>query len=122
MARLLGQAGAGEILSDDRVIVRRTEGTIRIYGTPWHGEAGLASPASAPLKKVCFLRHGSRNHMSELRPAEAVTRFLACGFLPFHDGAAVASTLGFLEQVCAAVHCYESSFAPTQGVVKFLAD
>src|SRR5438876_3508289 len=47
MARLWQKAeGAGgadgvRILSDDRIILRKIDGTLWMYGTPWHGEAGL---------------------------------------------------------------------------------
>ena len=56
----VGQSGAGktttarmwgddarEIVSDDRVIVREEDGRLWMHGTPWHGEAELASPARA---------------------------------------------------------------------------
>ena len=36
------------ILSDDRIAVRMKNGQPWLYGTPWHGDAGLASPASSP--------------------------------------------------------------------------
>ena len=45
-----------EIVSDDRVIVREAGGEWRMFGTPWHGEAALSSPASAPLDGVFLCR------------------------------------------------------------------
>src|SRR6202035_5349029 len=101
-----------EVLSDDRIIVRRDEGwgdketsalvetplwgaggadehrilrlhdrsasptghsaqddkknKMRMYGTPWHGEAAYASPGSAPLSRIFVLEHGQGNVLTRL--------------------------------------------------------
>jgi len=47
--------GGVEIVSDDRVVVREIDGEWRMFGTPWHGEAELSSPSSAPLVGVYLL-------------------------------------------------------------------
>src|SRR5580700_955964 len=67
----LGHSGAGKsttarlwldrpgvrILSDDRIILRARDGRIWMYGTPWHGDAGIASPDSALLTGIYLLAH-----------------------------------------------------------------
>jgi hypothetical protein len=55
MARLWQDKPGIVVLSDDRIILRKSDGKIWIYGTPWHGEAMLASPSRAPLTAVYFL-------------------------------------------------------------------
>ncbi len=64
----LGHSGAGKsttarlwqaepgvrLLSDDRIILRKQNSTFWMYGTPWHGDAGVASPARAPLSAIFF--------------------------------------------------------------------
>ncbi len=62
-----GQSGAGKsttarlwkrhargarLLSDDRVVLRPGARGVRAHGTPWHGDGGFASPASAPLRRA----------------------------------------------------------------------
>ena len=42
LSRLWAQKEGIEILSDDRVIVRRQNGSFYLYGTPWHGDAAFA--------------------------------------------------------------------------------
>ena len=46
------------VLSDDRIILRHQGGQIWMYGTPWHGEAALASPGKAAIQKD--FRHRAR--------------------------------------------------------------
>ena len=53
-ARLwLNQPGV-QILSDDRIILRAHGERIFMYGTPWHGDAGISSPDRSAVTR----RHG----------------------------------------------------------------
>ena len=86
-----------EVLSDDRIIVRRetvakTE-RMRMYGTPWHGEAMYASPRSAPLARIFILEHGHGNVITRLSPSQAVAELFARSFVPFHRHEYVDSAL-----------------------------
>ena len=130
----VGQSGAGKstmarlwmarrdvvILSDDRVVLRGEPDGCWMYGTPWHGEAPLASPARTRLSAVFFLRHHNRNELAEVSRPEAVTRLFAAAFPPFHDRAAVAFTLDFLDTVLGHVHAYELRFTPTASVLDLI--
>lgn len=108
------------ILSDDRIILRHLDGTLWMYGTPWHGDAGFALPNRAPLARIYFLRHGEKNELIPLSTAAAVGRMFACSFVPFYSPEGLEFTLGFLEQVAKAVPCYELRFVPDKRVVEFI--
>jgi hypothetical protein len=96
LARLWQQAGA-QILGDDRIILRRdATGGVRMYGTPWQGEAPPALPLSAPLSGVYFLEHGSRNELEEMERDRAIAELSARCFLPLHDADALGFALEFL--------------------------
>lgn len=120
IARLLEQTEGITVLSDDRIILRQMGQTFWIYGTPWHGEAGLASPARAPLSQVYFLEKGSKNELVSQKRAEAVGRLFACSFLPFYSHEGLAFTLGFLEDVVKATPCHVLKFLPDRKVIEFL--
>ena len=120
MARLWGTSTDTRILSDDRIILRRIGDRFAMYGTPWHGEAALAEPTSAPLTGVFFLEHGAANSLLPLREAEAATRLLACGFPPFHDRNGLGFTLAFFAELAGEVPCHELRFAPDAHVVEFV--
>jgi hypothetical protein len=117
-----------EILSDDRIIVRwdsasgkeerTSRGQIRMYGTPWHGEAAFASPARAPLTRIMVLEHGRGNVLTRLSPSQAVAELFARSFVPMHRHEYVESALEFLQQVAGSVPCYRYSFEPHQGAVE----
>jgi hypothetical protein len=150
-----------EVLSDDRIIVRRDEGRsevetpcgaadagegkgilrlrdrsasrnnhfaqddraktncgMRMYGTPWHGEAMYASPGSAPLARIFVLQHGHGNVLTQLSPSQAVAELFARSFVPFHRHEYVDSALVFLQELVDAVPCYRYEFEPNEGAVE----
>jgi hypothetical protein len=134
-----------EVLSDDRIIVRRDEQqqvphfrfaevrndkaqkqiprfarndkTMRMYGTPWHGEAMYASPNSAPLARIFVLEHGHGNVLTPLSPPQAVAELFARSFVPFHRHEYVDSALEFLQELVDTVPVYRYSFEPDQRAV-----
>ena len=115
-----------QVLSDDRIIVRRDtfgscsakgSGGMRIYGTPWHGEARYALAADAPLERIFVLEHGSGNVVSRLSPSQAVAELFARCFVPFHRHEYVDSALKFLQEVVDAVPVYRYAFEPDQDAV-----
>jgi len=147
-----------EVLSDDRIIVRRDEDAsivetpceatrtadkrgvlrlpdrsdsptghsaqddkkynIRMYGTPWHGEAMYASPNSAPLTRIFVLEHGYGNVITPLSPSQAVAELFARSFVPFHRHEYVDSALVFLEELANAVPVYRYAFEPDRRAVE----
>jgi hypothetical protein len=121
-ARLWAEHANAVILSDDRIVVRKFDGTFWIYGTPWHGEAELSHPSRARVTAVFFLRQGAENSLVPVRPAAAGARLLACSFVPFYSRELLLFTLGLYEELAAAVPCFELGFRPDSSVVNFLQD
>jgi hypothetical protein len=111
-----------EVLSDDRIIVRREtpegSGRMRMYGTPWHGEAAYASPGSALLARIFILEHGEGNVLTRLSPSQAVAELFARSFVPFHRHEYVDSALEFLHELVGAVPCYHYAFEPNEAAVE----
>jgi hypothetical protein len=106
------------ILSDDRIIVRERSGQMFMYGTPWHGEAAYASPASAPLSGIFVLEHGLGNAITRLSRSQAVSELFARSFVPFHRHEYVSSALDVLQRVADTVPCYRYAFEPDQRAVE----
>jgi hypothetical protein len=100
---------------DDKV---RKCGGIRMYGTPWHGEAMFASPGSAPLARILVLEHGHGNVLTRLSRSQAVAELFARAFVPFHRHEYVESAMAFLEEVVETVPVYHFAFEPDQGAVE----
>jgi hypothetical protein len=122
--RLWNEQEDVKVLSDDRIIVRRDDATndagphtMRMYGTPWHGEGLYASPESAPLARIFILEHGHGNVLTRLSPSQAMAELFARSFVPFHRHEYVESALAFLQEVVGAIPCYRYAFEPNQRAV-----
>ena len=74
-ARLLRKQG--EVLCDDRIIVRRWPGGLRIHGTWSHGELPDVSAASAPLSAIIFLEKADANRLVPVTKGIEIARLLA---------------------------------------------
>ena len=120
IARLWANEPGVTVLSDDRIMLRKMDGQFWIYGTPWHGEAGFATPARAPLKEVYFLQKGLRNNLRSLATVESVGRLFACCFPVFHDRRALDFTVSLFEDVVRSVPCCELTFVPNPSITTFL--
>jgi hypothetical protein len=117
-ARLWSSLRAAQVLSDDRIILREESNAIWMYGTPWHGEAGLASPQKTALNKIFVLEHGGRNELLRLPQAKAVAELFARCFPPFYSRGPLALTLSFLHQIANRVPCYLFRFVPDASAVR----
>jgi hypothetical protein len=120
IARLWENEPNNTILSDDRIILRRMGNKIWMYGTPWHGEAMLASPSRAPLTAVYFLEKGPKNELVAQKASDSISRLFTCSFPPFHNRDALDFTLTFFEDVVKNVPCSELKFTPDKRVVEFI--
>ena len=130
-----GQSGAGKsttaslwaqadervsVLSDERVILRLRDGRIRMYGTPWHGDARVARPDSAPLTRIFFLARGTHNDLVPLSRADSAARLFACSFPTFYSPDGLAFALEFLDELTRLVPCDELRFVPDPQVIAFI--
>jgi len=119
-ARLWQEAGAGVLLSDERVGVVRRDGQFWLCGTPWHGEGQLSTPGNVPLKQIFVISHAGNNQLHVLKRSEAVAALMVRAFLPFWEPQGLDFALEFLDQLCQAVPCYELGFVPDTSAVDFV--
>ena len=120
MARLWQQRDEVRILSDDRIILRHIDERIWMYGTPWHGEAELASNDRAPLRNIFFLRQANENEHVRTSSAKAAALLFSCAFPPFHCLDGLDSTLRFLEHLTNRTPCHELRFTPDSRAMEYI--
>jgi len=105
------------LLSDDRMVVRKMDGVLRAFGTPWPGEAKIAVNKSVPLAGMFFIEHGSKNAIKEIRPQAALERLLPVISVPWYDQETFPKILVFCEELISRVPAYEFHFEPTHEAV-----
>jgi hypothetical protein len=110
-----------EVLSDDRIILRKIDGGVRMFGTPWHGEAGFAVATSAPLAGILVIEHGSGNQIDDLDAMSAVSELMARSFVPFHEAEALETAIGVLGDAAENLPCCRFRFKPDGSAVDHLS-
>ena len=108
------------VLSDDRIVLRKIGNQIWMYGTPWHGDAELASRGCAPLTRGFFLRHASRHEIIPVNGAQAVAKLFARSFPPFFSPRGVDFTLSLLADITQLAPFCELGFVPERAVLDYL--
>ncbi len=119
-ARLWDGLPGVRVVNDDHTIVRKLNGQFRVYGTPWHGEGGIALAADAPLKALFILKHAPQNQAVRLSASQAAAALLVRTFAPLWSADGMAFTLQLLEELCQAVPCYELGFLPDGSAVEYV--
>ncbi|HXQ27042.1 MAG TPA: hypothetical protein VN822_11585 [Candidatus Acidoferrales bacterium] len=131
----LGHSGAGKsttarlwmerpnvrILSDDRIILRVRDGRIWMHGTPWHGDAGIASPDAAPVSQIYLLEHSQATELIPVSPGRTAAELFARSFVPHHSPKGVQFTLGFLDRVARRIPCAVFRFRPDGSAVEAIS-
>jgi hypothetical protein len=97
-SRLWSRHEGARVLSDDRIILRRERGLIWMYGTPWHGDAGIAEADRAPLDGIFVLAHGDRNKVRPLSRTSASAELFARSFVPHHSTDSITFILEFFSK------------------------
>ncbi|MFY9401846.1 MAG: hypothetical protein WAQ07_00320, partial [Candidatus Omnitrophota bacterium] len=110
-----------ELLCDDRIIVRKKGGVLRIYGTWSNGDILDVSANSAPLKAILFLNKSKTNYIDRLQDKKIIAKkLLSCLIRPFVTIAWWDKSLVLLENVISTIPCYELYFNKNGGIVDLL--
>jgi hypothetical protein len=117
-SRLWLRHSGAQVLSDDRIILRMEDDRPVMYGTPWHGDAGLAAQASAPVNHIFLLEHGKQNEIVPLEPGRAAAELFTRTFVPHHSPSGLAHTLGFVERITALVTVSHFRFKPDASAIE----
>ncbi|MFZ2631261.1 MAG: hypothetical protein WA081_08655 [Desulfosalsimonadaceae bacterium] len=120
LSALIVRATGSRLLSDDRIIIRKTGHGFLMYGTPWPGEAGYALNQSAPLKGIFFLKKGNENNIRELTTSHAVAGLMPVVSIPWYDREKVDLMMAFCDEMMKSVPMYDLTFLPDESIIDVL--
>ncbi len=86
------------MVNDDKPLIRVTEDSAYIYGTPWDGKHRLSSNICVPLKAVCVLARAAENQISRITAREAYPMLLQQSYRPMDTGA-LTQTLSLIDRL-----------------------
>jgi len=120
LAKILLEAEGVELLSDDRVVVRKQDDTFVAHGTPWPGEAQIAANRNSPLHNIIFLTHSPTNRVIPLTPQQALTRLFPVASMPWYDEEIIGNVMDFCGDLVKTIPAYELQFTLDKEVLAVL--
>ncbi len=111
-ALLLKGMDGVELLSDDRIVVRKIGSEFIGYGTPWPGEAKIASNKNAPLAGILFLDQSPVNQIDEISATDAFERLMPVGSIPWYEPELFPAVMDFCGVVAESLPMYRLQFRP----------
>ena len=113
----------GEILCDDRMIVRRWPEGFRIHGTWSHGDVPHVSSAEAPLRAVLFLEKAKTNRLIPIAdPQEVLKRVLPLLIKPLVTADWWEKTLAVVEAFVRELPAYRLQFDKSGKITATLGE
>ncbi len=105
------------ILNDDRMILRKENGSFYLYGTPWHGDLSLVAPDRVSLKAIFFLNQAEENRIERTEGLEAFKRLYGCTIKALVTERWTKNALDICQALSREMPCYELYFDKTEGVI-----
>jgi hypothetical protein len=113
----------GEILCDDRNILRRYPEGWRVFGTWSHGDVPDVSPNSAPLRAILLLEQASFNRLTPITDrGEIVRRMPFLIIKPLVDAGWWEKTLDLVGHIAREVPVYRLQFDRSGRVIDVLQE
>lgn len=111
-----------DVISDDRVVIRRAADTIFVHGTPWAGEGRMAEHRAAPLGALVFLHQAERNELERITSGAALEQLLPVLSILWFDRPRMEAALNFCSELVAEVPAYNFHFRPEEAALDVLDD
>jgi hypothetical protein len=119
LVRLLREHG--EVLCDERNIIRRFPHSWQLFGTWNHGDVADISPMPAPLRAVIFIEQASQDRLIPIENRQEIVRLLPFYIVkPLVTADWWEKTLDLVGQVAREVPVYRLQFTKSERVVDTL--
>jgi hypothetical protein len=120
LSRMLAEEGL-ELLSDERIAIRKMNGGFMAYGTPWSGEGRVVSAAEYPLGGVLVLRKGREHRFREESGSVLAAELLSRSIVPYYFPEETQRIVALLPELASKVTLGELDFALKSGLSTVLS-
>ena len=101
----------GEILCDDRMIIRKLDSEYKIYGNWSHGTLPIVSASSTHLKAIFFLNQSEKNLIEPVnKTMDKVKTLISCMVKPLNSDKWWNSSIDLIEDIAIKIPCYNLFF------------
>lgn len=121
ISNLFIKSNYAKVLTDEALILRKHENSIKIYGSPWKGSGdNIYCNKSSSLNHIYFIYHGKENKSDNIEKREAVSNLVKQAFPYFWDTKLMLRSFSLMTDVTNIVPCSNLRFIPDQSVVSFI--
>ncbi|MBI5648862.1 MAG: hypothetical protein HZC40_00185 [Chloroflexi bacterium] len=106
------------VLSDDLVVVKKNDASVRVFGVPFRGGEMTDAPRvnhSARVAGLYALAHAPRHRLAALAPSDAVARLAACAPFVMAESASARCVMTLCSDLVARVPVRELHFNRDAG-------
>jgi hypothetical protein len=124
LSRMFEREGC-ELLSDERIAIRKSNSGYVAYGTPWPGEGNVVSSAAHPLGGVFVLRKSNSHRLIRCReksPSNLVSELISRSIVPYYLREETSRILALISGMVSSLPVAELEFCLEPGLPWLLRD
>jgi hypothetical protein len=114
LARMIANVAGCCVLNDDRLVLTREAAGLRMWSTPWPGNAGIARQGDAPLGVIALIGRAASFSVRPLTQRGALPKLLKTLLVPLWDMAHAGAGLDLVDDLTASVPIVELAYPLTQ--------
>lgn len=107
-------------LSDELLILSRSEGNWRLEVAPFTGKVALPWGESSPLRAIHFLEQAVTNQCTPLSPSQVMTELPRHVVTYAHDPITLGMVMELVGDLAEAIPCYHLKFSKSPSVAEVL--
>ena len=119
---LWSQEKDAEVLADEQIMIRKKNGNLYSFSTPWQGNTLNNKNKGVPLQKIFFIKHGNKNALQKLSTLDAANRLMVRCFPTFWHRDGMQFALDFCTRIASEIGCFEFSFVSDSSAVEFIKE
>ena len=93
------------MVNDDKPLLKITNGSVIVYGTPYNGKHRLGSNIAVPLKAICILTRSAENHIEPVTREQAYPMLIQQVYRP-NEITLLQKTLSLTDRLSDSIRLY----------------
>ena len=110
LARDLREEHGLTVMGEDQIALRKLDGQLMVFGTPWHETPQMCAYGGVPLKKIFFLDRSASQIISRINRSDAVLKLLQTAFYPLYRPEVIGGIMDRLIELSDKVDFFELAY------------
>ena len=107
-----------QIINGDKPLIRKKDGKIYGYGTPWCGKEGIRQNRSVAITHILLIARGKEDKATPLSPGEALRSMMDQVYVPNTSVTARLQVLDLMNALLSGAKIFQVECTPTPNAAK----